>query len=137
MQISIHHEQDAATFDALVTGVRAYNAEHLGAEKSQPLSVIAHDEAGKLIGGVAGRTIYKQFLIEVMWVDAGHRGTGLGRTLMQRAEDEARARGCVAAQVDTLSFQGPVFYGKLGFEVIGRITDLPGGHERLFMLKRY
>lgn len=137
MRVEILDENNKAVFDALVAGVRAHNFENRGREQSKPLSVIARDEDGKLIGGVAGRTIYKHFLIEVVWVDKKVRGTGLGRRLMELAEVEARKRACVAAQVDTLPFQGPVFYGKLGFEVVGKVAGFPESPERYFLLKRY
>ena len=41
---------------------------------------------------------------------------------MEIAEKEAKERGCIAAQVDTLSMQAPDFYKKLGFEVKGKIS---------------
>jgi GNAT superfamily N-acetyltransferase len=137
VKVEILDESNKAVFDALVAGVRAHNFENMGCEESKPLSVIARDEDGKLIGGVSGRTIYKHFLIEVVWVDKEARGTGLGRRLMELAEVEATKRGCVAAQLDTLSFQGPVFYGKLGFEVVGKVTGFPESPERYFLLKKY
>ncbi|MCV2367717.1 GNAT family N-acetyltransferase [Roseateles oligotrophus] len=137
MHLEILRESNQAVFDALVAGVRAHNFELLGQEVSKPLLAIGRDDEGKLLGGVAGRTIYKQFLIEVVWVDRCARGSGLGRKLMAMAETEARQRGCVAAQVDTLAVQAPDFYAKLGFEVVGRVTELQDSPERLFLLKRY
>lgn len=137
MKVEILNENNETVFDALVAGVRKYNAEVMGAEASKPLSVITRDEHGRLIGGVSGRTIYRHFLIEVVWVDEAARRTGLGRRLMELAESEAKKRGCVAAQVDTLSFQGPVFYQKLGFEVVGKVTGFSESPERYFLLKKY
>ena len=137
MKIEILNEKDELVFDTLVDGVKKYNARFMGDEESRSLSVIARDKDDKLIGGVSGRTIYKQFLIEVVWIERESRGTGLGRRLMELAEVEAIKRGCVAAQVDTLSFQGPGFYANLGFEVLGKISDFSESHERYFLIKRY
>ena len=137
MKFEVLTEPNQQIFDALVAGVRAHNFEHVGTETSKPLSVISRREDGSLTGGLAGRTIYRQFLIEVVWVAKNSRGKGLGRALMERAEEEARARGCLAAQVDTLSFQAPVFYGKLGFEVIGKVSGISESPERYFLLKKY
>ncbi|SHH23799.1 GNAT family N-acetyltransferase [Ferrimonas marina] len=137
MNIEVSDQDNPDVFEALATGVRAFNAKHLGNEKSRPLLAFAKDEAGKVIAGVAGRTIYNQFLIEVLWVDESTRGEGLGRKVMMQAENEAKARGCVAAQVDTLGFQAPDFYQKLGFEVVGKVTGIPNSPERVFLVKRY
>ena len=123
--------------DALVDGVRQYNFDKMGKETSQPLTVASHDKTGKLIGGVYGRTIYKNFLIHVAWVDESARGTGLGRELMLEAERMAISRGCMQAQVDTLDFQAPDFYQKLGFSLAGVIPAFDGSPARYFMFKRY
>ncbi|WP_417346945.1 GNAT family N-acetyltransferase [Ferrimonas sp.] len=137
MNIDVTCEHNAELFDALVEGVRQYNAQHMGEEASEPLLVSARDEQGQVVGGVAGRTIYRQFLIEVLWVSEAARGSGLGRTLMAKAEEEARRRGCIAAQVDTLKFQAPEFYQKLGFEVVGQVNGVPPSPDRFFLMKRY
>jgi len=123
--------------DELIAGVRRYNDAMAGPANTMPLTVLARADDGRLMGGVSGRTVYWHFLIEVLWVDEQYRGQDLGRTLMERAEHVARTRGCVAAQVDTLSFQAPGFYRKLGFEAIGTIDDFPAGFQRYFLLKRY
>lgn len=137
MKVEVINAEDPIIFDALVAGVREYNFENMGREQAKHLTVIARDEKGKLIAGVSGRTIYQQFLINVVWVDKDNRGTGLGRLLMEQAEVEAKQQGCVAAQVDTLSFQAPGFYRKLGFEVVGKVTGFIGHPERYFFVKKY
>jgi len=137
VRIEVIAESSGKQFEALVSGVRAFNREILEDERSVPLSALAYDSENEIIGGVSGRTIYKQFLIEVVWVSPEARQTGLGSQLMKCAEKEARNRGCVAAQVDTLSFQAPDFYKKLGFEVVGQVCGIPESPDRFFLLKRY
>jgi GNAT superfamily N-acetyltransferase len=137
MKIDIINEEATALVDTLVAGVRQHNFDNMGDETSKPLTVVAHDEEGKLLGGVSGRTIYKNFLINVVWVHEEARGTGLGRELMQLAEIAAKDRGCLLAQVDTLSFQAPVFYQKLGFEIVGRVPQIADIPERFFLMKTY
>lgn len=137
MRIEVIGETNEKHFETLVSGVREFNRENLGEELSVPLSALAYDAENEIIGGVAGRTIYKQFFIEVVWVSPAARQTGLGSKLMKCAEQEARNRGCVAAQVDTLSFQAPDFYKKLGFEMVGHVSGIPESPDRFFLLKRY
>ncbi|MEZ9594992.1 N-acetyltransferase [Shewanella sp. 10N.261.52.F9] len=56
---------------------------------------------------------------------------------MQHAEVEAKNRGCIMAQVDTLSFQAPLFYQKLGLEIIATVPNTAKSPERYFLLKKY
>ena len=137
MKIEVLNHPDKQIFEQLVDGVRSYNFEHMGDETASALAVISRDESGRIVGGVSGRTIYKQFLIEVAWVSQEFRGSGLGQSLMQRAEAEAKTRGCLAAQVDTLSFQAPGFYQKLGFEIVGKVTGVENSPDRFFLAKWY
>jgi ribosomal protein S18 acetylase RimI-like enzyme len=123
--------------DELIAGVRRFNEETAGRGEARALVVTVRDADGRLLAGVSGRTIYRHFLIEVLWVDPAHRHAGLGTRVMRLAETEARTRGCVAAQVDTLSFQAPDFYRRLGFRQIGLIEDFPAGHQRHFLFKPY
>ena len=138
MRIEWIEEPDDHVRETLIDGVRKFNEEVLGGPGDpRPLSVIARDEDGEIIGGVSGRTIYGHYIIEVVWVAAAERGSGLGRRLMQEAEERARGRGCYGAQVDTVSFQAPAFYEKLGFKIIGTVENFPEGHDRFFLAKHY
>ncbi len=137
MQIDLLQQVDDDLHNELIDKLRTYNHSYMGKETSQPLAAIARDSEGQLIGGVSGRSIYRQLLIEVVWVAKEHRGSGLGSRLMALCEQEAIKRGCLAAQLDTLSFQAPAFYAKQGFEVVGSVSGIPGSPDRYFMCKRF
>ena len=137
MRIEVIEDGDDEVKRALISGVREFNAALMGHADSRPLTVVARDAGGELIGGVSGRTIYGHYMIEVVWVAESERSAGLGAQLMNEAERQAKERGCYGAQVDTVSFQAPGFYEKLGFRVIGTVEDFPRGHARLFMQKDY
>ncbi len=51
------------------------------------------------------------------------------------AEQEALARGCRNVLVDTMSFQAPGFYRRLGYEEFGVLEGFPGPHSRHFFRK--
>ncbi len=129
-------ETSPETEEELVEGVRRFNDAILGESRSRSLAAVARDGDGTVAGGVAGHTNYQWFLIRVVWVRGDRRGSGLGRRLMLMAEAEAIRRGCVGAQVDTVSFQAPGFYRKLGYREIGIVEDFPVGHSRHFFAKR-
>ncbi|MBW8185578.1 GNAT family N-acetyltransferase [Shewanella nanhaiensis] len=134
MKFQVINEEAPDLVNVLVEGVRQHLHDQIGGEATQPLSVAAYDN-GELIGGVSGRTIYGNFLIEVVWVDKRYRGTGLGRKLMESAEVQAIGRGCRVSQVDTLSIQAPLFYQKLGFKIAGEIPEFSGSPGRYFLMK--
>jgi N-acetylglutamate synthase-like GNAT family acetyltransferase len=55
-------------------------------------------------------------------VDEAHRGTGVGRTLVEAMEDEARERGCGIFFLTTAERRADAhaFYERLGLEYNGR-----------------
>ncbi len=137
MKIQLIEKASPKIIEQLVDGVRHFNTTYLGYTDASPLLSIIKDDNANLLGGVAGRTIYGHFLIEVVWVSGQQRGQGLGTQLMLAAEKIARARGCIGAQVDTLSFQGIEFYTSLGFKEVGRVKNFPEGYDRVFYHKDY
>jgi GNAT superfamily N-acetyltransferase len=82
---------------------------------------LAVDDSGRVLGagGWSGRG---QGWAQVRHVatDPGHVRRGIGRALMARVLDEARATGVTA--MDCLSTRTAVpFYASLGFQVLGRV----------------
>ena len=63
------------------------------------------------------------------------RGPALARELLQRAENEARSRRCMRAKLSTFSFHAQGFYEKLGYEVVGQMSDYPPGESFYWMRK--
>ena len=123
--------------DAIVAGLIAFNRAATGRSDGRPLAVLIRDAEGATIGGLWGWTGLDWLHVELLYVPDDLRGTGTGRDFMQRAEVEARARGCRGIWLDTFSFQARGFYEKLGFEAFGQIDDYPAGHQRFFMRKRF
>lgn len=48
------------------------------ADEEHPLHVYALDDAGAVVGGLTGTTWAHWLDIDVLWVDGGHRGEGVG-----------------------------------------------------------
>ncbi|MCX5140802.1 MULTISPECIES: N-acetyltransferase [unclassified Streptomyces] len=93
-----------------------------------PLEVWALDAEGNLAAGLSGRTWAYWLHVDVLWVDARHRGHGLGSRLLAEAERVAgRDRSCTRSRVETWDFQAPDFYRKQGYEERGRVEDYPPG----------
>jgi len=97
--------------------------------------LVSDQESGEILGGLWAWTSFAVLHIDLLFLPESLRGSGLGRQLIQQAEDEAIARGCHAAWLDTFSFQAPGFYQRLGYAVFGVIEDYPPGHSRFFLKK--
>jgi GNAT superfamily N-acetyltransferase len=94
------------------------------------------EDAGALVGAVAGYTWGGICEIRQLWVEASRRGQGLGAALIEAAIDEAAARGCVQLLLATYDFQAPRFYARHGFEELARISDKPVGHTEFILRRR-
>ncbi|MEP3275137.1 MAG: GNAT family N-acetyltransferase [Stappiaceae bacterium] len=101
---------------------------------------VARDETDTIVGGLAGSTSYGWLLIKTLWIADRHQGAGLGRTLVQRAEERGRELGCHAAWLDTSSPGARMFYEKMGFCTFGSLGNRPGQcletHRRWFLQKQ-
>jgi GNAT superfamily N-acetyltransferase len=87
---------------------------------------------GGLLGAMWGRCLH----IQILWVAESLRGRGHGRRLLEAAETLAIERGCLHAFLESFSFQAPLFYQNLGYEVFGEADDWPEGHTHYFLRKR-
>lgn len=101
----------------------------------RPMSIVARNVSGELIGGLNGVSHWRWLYIRHLWIEPAQRGRGLGSRLMAEAERLARGRGCVGVYVDTFEPRAGAFYEALGFTRAGEIVGFPPGHARLFFQK--
>lgn len=57
-----------------------------------------------------------------------HKGKGIGRALLKRVIDEAKAKNLDYIELGTTSFQAKGFYEKLGFKVVHTRKNNPKGY---------
>jgi len=91
---------------------------------------------GDEVGILTGMINYQWLYIRLLAVNPERRKSGIGGELLRRAEQLARAKGCVGIWLDTYSYQAPDFYPRHGFVEFGRIADYPPGQDRLYFQKR-
>lgn len=123
------------TRQAIVKPLIEFNDAQVGPSGYRPLVIEVQDEAGATIGGLWGWTGYGWLFTQLLVVPEALRGQGVGRQLMAQAEDEAAARGCHGAWLDTFAFQARGFYERLGYRCFGELPEYPRGHVRYFMHK--
>ena len=117
-------------------GLAAFNRRMASDDGYRPLAIFLRDAEGAVVGGLSGSTYWTWFSIDLLWIEDRLRGQGHGHRLLEEAEREAVRRGCLNANLDTLSFQAPAFYERHGYTIFGELTDFPIGHSRLYMVKR-
>ncbi|HEY9440668.1 MAG TPA: GNAT family N-acetyltransferase [Streptomyces sp.] len=107
------------------------------AEQEVPLEVWLLDDQDAVAGGLAGRTWAHWLHVDLLWVNARHRGQGLGTRLLAEAERAARTdRACTRSRLETWDFQAPAFYRKQGYEVIGEVENYPPGVSEFILVKQ-
>ena len=135
--LSTFNSIDDEALQVLVSGLMQNAIEqNVPVYHAVPLSVLAHNKAGALIGGLTGETFWDWLYIDILWVQKADRACGLGGDLVRRAEVLALERGCHSAYLWTESFEAPDFYGKLGYEKFVVKDDFPVGHQRIGLRKR-
>ena len=104
---------------------------------SKPIAVLARTDDHSLVGGLFGDTLLSWLRIQIVAVSPEARRSGIGRQLVLESEREARMRGCDFAYVDTMSYQSPEFYIRLGYSEVGRIPNWDShGHSKHFLTRR-
>lgn len=99
------HRNELATNKALMEVNPDHEVYQSLERASKLLVVVAHDDAGTLCGyavGILGPHPHYSALLclenDVVYLDPGHRGQGLGWTLMQESERRGALRGARFAQ---------------------------------------
>lgn len=129
-------EIDRAVSDAVGGGLAAFNDEVTGYADRRPLAVVVRDpETGAVLGGATGRSSLGLLFLDIFFLPAALRGSGLGTAVLRAFEDEGRRRGCRSAVLMTISFQAPGFYERSGWRRFGEVACDPPGTSRVFMRK--
>ena len=119
MKYTITHEANPNSADVqiLCDGI---THEAINKKDLKPVSFFAffiRDENEKIVGGCNGDILYGQLYVSQLWVDKKLRGQGYGTKLMQLAEEYAKKIEAKFMSVNTMNFEAPTFYKKLGYRV--------------------
>ena len=132
LQVTDRADDDVRT--SIASALIRHNVDLAGPSQQRPLVVAVRDSGNVVIGGLWGATGYGWLYTQMLLVPEALRGQGLGRAIMERAEQEASERGCQAAWVDT-QFGARGFYESLGYQCFGELPDYPPGFSRTFLKK--
>ncbi len=125
-----HYIRETAITFTSVEKTEAALAADIAARQAAGLFVVAED-AGGLVGFATafpfrGGPGYRHTLEHTVQIAPGARGRGAGRALMARLEAAARAAGAhvLVAAVSGENAQAVAFHRAIGFEQVGRMTEV-------------
>jgi uncharacterized protein (DUF924 family)/GNAT superfamily N-acetyltransferase len=119
--------ESLASFNVAATGLSAW----------YPVGFFLKSPSGEWLGGLLGNIWGGWLHVTHLWVASAVRRQRHGTRLLQAAEDYAVERGCIAATLETTSFEARPFYEKRGYEVFATLDDYPPGHSKFFLRKRF
>ncbi|WNN46108.1 GNAT family N-acetyltransferase [Winslowiella toletana] len=135
MKLTVTATPSQQDLDEVKAGLVSYNSQYINMDEIKPIALFFTNEKHNKLAGLTGSTAGNWLRIDMLWVSDTLRGQGIGRQLIQAAEQEARARGCLYAQVDTASFQARPFYEKQGYQLRLTLENYPRVHQRYYLTK--
>ncbi|MFK7749487.1 MAG: GNAT family N-acetyltransferase [Kordia sp.] len=97
--------------------------------------VFARNDNDTVIGGIRATCFWNTLHIELLWLSSACRGKGIGKQLIDSAENFAKEHNCEKVFVETTSWQAKPFYEKVGYVHIATINDRPKGHASHYLTK--
>ena len=126
-----------AWIETIQRSLRNYNTAATGIVEFYPVVFLIKDASNSVSGGVLGNIVGGWLHVRSLWVDKMWRGRGYATQLMAAAERYAIAKGCIAAFLQTASYEARPLYEKLGYRVFAELGDHPSkGHNRYFLAKQ-
>ena len=137
LEIIVEDDPSKAWIETVQRGLRNHNIAATGIVEFYPVGFLIKDVYGSITGGLFANIVGGWLHVGALWVDRIWRGRGYATDLMAAAERFAIAKGCVAAFLQTGSYEARPLYEKLGYRVFGELDDHPvEGHRRYFLTKR-
>ena len=134
----LHSPANASDLAGLVRkGIREADPADVGARDWEPVTLALEDDDGAVTGGLYGATMWRWLMIDGLWVAADYRGQGLGRRLLEAAEEIAIERGCTGSWLGTFDFQARGFYEAHGYEVFAELPGFPPGRTHYHLRKSF
>ena len=113
------------------------NTTLLGPTDRRNLAILLRDTDGNVDGGLVGYTGRGWLYVQMLFVPERLRGRGIAGQLLKSAEDEAIARGCRGAYIDTINPVACRTYERAGYQVFGRIENFSNGLDICWLIKRF
>ncbi|PJF23273.1 MAG: hypothetical protein CUN56_01805 [Phototrophicales bacterium] len=102
---------------------------------AHPLDISLDDLEGDVVAGISAVTYRGTLYIDMLWVDAPLRHTGIGHRLVQMTEEHARQRGCRRARISVPGHTVAFFVGT-GYRINGTVQPVDDLSHSVFWLTK-
>lgn len=117
----------------IMSGFREHSIEMTGFDGKNPSESFIALEEGKMAGVVVVENFWNALHVKYVFVDKNHRGKGLASKLLKEALEYGKRQKCEFAFVETMSFQAPDFYQKMGFKIDFSRPGYAGGASMYYL----
>ena len=135
-----------ADLDALVALEQGFAGDRMSRSSYRRLlskghaDVLVHEEAGTLLGSavVLYRNGFRSARLYSLVVSSDARGRGIGRRLLQAAEEAAQRRGCTLLRLEVREDNEAAIalYRSSGYEIAGRTADYYHDHSAALRMRK-
>lgn len=119
----------------IYNGLLSYNIARLEDKSPRGLGIFLEDDNGDKLAGLIAETHGNWLTVKYLWVAEKLRGQNIGSTLLNKAEETAKERGCKFVFLDTFGFQAPDFYRKHGYKEVFVLENYPVSGKRYYFTK--
>jgi ribosomal protein S18 acetylase RimI-like enzyme len=133
--VKARHDMTPEEVDALEDRLYRHNAAAIGRDDARGIGFVIESDDGETLAAAAGYTWAATSELKQLWVDARHRGRGLGRALLDAYSAEALRRGVKRIWVQSHDFQAPRFYEAAGFIRMAEFEGWPDGHVNVVLCR--
>lgn len=103
--------------EILLEGISDHARQERGLGPMYPFGIFIKNKQDQILGGLTGVTFYGSLYIDSLWVDKTIRSQGWGTKLMREAEMLGKKHGARFITLNTMDWEGLLFYQKLGFAI--------------------
>lgn len=125
-------ERKTHIFEAF--GKHAIDSMGINGFAPDPISLEIHDGVN-FIGCIVVQIVWGQLHIKFLLIEEPYRRQGYGRRLLEQAFEFGKQQGCNIAFVETMNYQAPELYQKLGFEIEFKRTGFDVGTSMYYLKK--
>lgn len=140
LKIQISNSEDRSYRDFLVEKIKSFNnrtsPEHQNLRDTKNIEhfhVVVTTDKGQFVGGISASSYWQALEIDDLFIESDYRHRGIGTMLMEESIKFAKEHELKFIHFRAYTFQGPHFFERLGFKIVGEMKNFPGEESYYWM----